>query len=150
MKAIMIATTAVILIAASFVSPMPAAAIEEVKVCPGSGNSGVSGSWFVNFDTGKATIRSEDRKELNEAAKQAKGRYVQVICVIGRADKRGSPAANEALSRKRARAVAEYLVSRGVKSNTLLISARGEAFGENIFGSIVSAEDRRVEVKFIK
>lgn len=136
--------------AVSLSAPTPVAAIEEVNVCPPSNGANDNRKWYVNFATGKAEINNEDRAQLRESAKQAKGAYIQVICIIGTADKRGSPEANKRLSLQRARAVADYLVSQGVKSNTLYISARGEAFGENLFGSIVSAEDRRVEVRFVR
>lgn len=49
------------------------------------------------------------------------------ITVVGRSDPRGSASYNEDLSRRRAGAVVQYLVSRGIDSDRLTIDARGSS-----------------------
>lgn len=78
----------------------------------------------VLFGSGSATLKPEARSELNKIASQLNGKYAQYnIRVEGHTDsdpiKKSKWKTNEALSEARARAVADYLSSRGVSAGRL-------------------------------
>ncbi|MGE4554017.1 MAG: OmpA family protein, partial [Desulfovibrionaceae bacterium] len=66
----------------------------------------------VEFDTGKATVRPEYQPYLDELGKALKSPELadKTIVVAGHTDDVGTPAANQALSERRAAAVKAYLV----------------------------------------
>jgi outer membrane protein OmpA-like peptidoglycan-associated protein len=82
---------------------------------------------YVNFDTGKATIKPDSAKTLDDAAgalKAASGLRVQVG---GHTDNAGTPAGNEKLSAERAQAVMAALVSRGIPASRLTAKGYGQS-----------------------
>ena len=82
----------------------------------------------VHFDSNRATIKQRSFAMLEEvAALLAKRPDIERVSVEGHTDDVGRAASNLALSAKRARAVVEFLVSRGVATERLV--ARG--FGES-------------------
>lgn len=93
-------------------------------------------SLYVNFDTGKATIRPDSAKTLDEAAAGLKAVPAMKIEVGGHTDNVGTPEANLKLSQERAQAVMAALVQRGVPA------ARMTAKG---FGQTVPVADNRTE-----
>jgi OmpA-OmpF porin, OOP family len=64
----------------------------------------------------------------------------------GHSDASGAVAANRALSLKRATAVRDYLVSRGVESSRLQVRAYGSS---RPLGAGEAAANRRVEIKVV-
>ncbi len=71
----------------------------------------------VQFETGKADIKSESHSLLDEVAKVLKENpQVEVISVEGHTDSTGSADFNRKLSQQRAESVAKYLSSKGVKA----------------------------------
>jgi outer membrane protein OmpA-like peptidoglycan-associated protein len=71
----------------------------------------------VQFETGKADIKSESHGLLNEVAQVLKENpQVEVISVEGHTDSTGSPDFNRKLSQQRAESVAKYLSGKGVKA----------------------------------
>lgn len=81
----------------------------------------------IFFDTGKATLKSGARNVLNRVADQLQANADVRVTVEGHTDSVGSEEANEALSRRRAEAVRDYLASRGVAATRIEIVARGES-----------------------
>ena len=81
----------------------------------------------IEFALNKDIIRSQSFAKLDNAAKiiQTLDANDQFL-VIGATDTRGTDAANQTLSQKRANAVVKYLVSKGVSSNMLVAEGRGE------------------------
>jgi OOP family OmpA-OmpF porin len=101
----------------------------------------------VNFDFDKATLKPETMVILNEAAALLDKHERVVVEVAGHTDSIGTETYNQGLSERRAKAVQDYLVSKGVKASRL--SAKG--YGESL--PIASndteagrAENRRVEL----
>ena len=101
----------------------------------------------VHFDFDKATLKPEAKVVLNEAAALLAKHDRVVVQVGGHTDSMGSDEYNQGLSERRANAVQDYLVEKGVKASRL--SARG--FGESM--PVASndteagrAENRRVEL----
>lgn len=104
----------------------------------------------ITFDTDSSSIQPHFRPTLDKVA-DVLDRYNQTyVDVYGHTDSTGSDAYNQALSERRADAVASYLVSRGVESARLEAVGYGEtqpiASNDTIEGR---AQNRRVEIKVV-
>jgi OOP family OmpA-OmpF porin len=77
------------------------------------------------FDFNKSTLRPEGKAKLDELASKAKAIKLEVIIAVGHADRIGSAAYNQKLSEKRAAAVKEYLVSKGIEANRVYTEGKG-------------------------
>jgi len=88
------------------------------------------GCWTIPgafFDYDKADVKAEYRVELNEVA-LILGRNPDVkLRLEGHTDSRGSDAYNKTLSERRAKAVMEYLVARGISADRLTAAGWGES-----------------------
>jgi OOP family OmpA-OmpF porin len=101
----------------------------------------------VHFDFDKATLKPEAKVVLNEAAALLNKHERVVVEVAGHTDSIGSEAYNQGLSERRANAVQDYLVSKGVRASRLTAKGYGEsmpvASNDTDEGR---AENRRVEL----
>lgn len=81
----------------------------------------------VYFPTASAELDTADKAALDSLAACLKGtKTKEQIEITATADPRGTERYNEALSRQRAEAVAQYLQQQGVKESNFQIRARGE------------------------
>ncbi|WP_371432102.1 OmpA family protein [Novosphingobium sp.] len=104
----------------------------------------------VTFDTDSSAIKPTFRDTLDKVAQSLNQYPDSLIDVYGHTDSTGSDAYNQALSERRARAVADYLTSRGVSYSRI----RSQGFGET---QPVASNDteagrsanRRVEIKIV-
>ncbi len=80
----------------------------------------------INFDFDKATIKREFVPVLDEAAQILKDNPQVRVTIEGHTDSIGTDAYNQRLSERRARAVKQYLVSRGVEASRLDTVGKGE------------------------
>ena len=80
----------------------------------------------LSFDPGRADIKPNVRPVLNQFAQSLVQNPASVIQIVGHTDATGSDAANVQLSRERANATRDYLVSRGVTSDRIATDGRGE------------------------
>lgn len=101
----------------------------------------------VSFDFNSASIKPGFYSSLNKIA-EIMNRYPQTqIVIVGHTDSVGSEQYNLQLSLRRANAVADYLVTRGVLKNRFSTEGRGEiepiASNETEAGR---AQNRRVEI----
>ncbi len=78
------------------------------------------------FDFNKATLRAEGKAKLDELVGKAKAIKLEVILVVGHTDRIGGDAYNQKLSEKRAAAVKEYLVAKGIEANRVYTEGKGE------------------------
>jgi outer membrane protein OmpA-like peptidoglycan-associated protein len=102
---------------------------------------------YINFDTGKATIRPDSDRTLDDAAAALKAAPNLKVEVGGHTDNVGTPQANEKLSGERAQAVMAALVKRGVAANRL--TAKGYGQSAPIADNRIEdgrAKNRRVEL----
>ena len=81
----------------------------------------------VNFDTNKATFKSESEGILNNAVTVLSDNASVHVRVEGHTDSRGTDAYNQQLSQKRAEAVAAYLTAGGIAAERLSAVGYGES-----------------------
>src|SRR5574343_2040688 len=78
------------------------------------------------FDFNKAVLRPEGKKKLDELVSKAQAIKLEVILAVGHTVCIGGDAYNQKLSEKRAAAVKEYLVAKGVEANRVYTEGKGE------------------------
>jgi len=105
----------------------PLGTIVDETGCPLKGEKILSLTG-VNFAFDKAVLTADAQGVLEEAVELLKNTDSMIeVRVEGHTDSRGTDAYNMTLSQKRAEAVVAYLVSRGVKSNSLMAVGMGES-----------------------
>ena len=82
----------------------------------------------VLFDTGQATLKPGADLVLGRLATYLSANPHTKIMIEGHTDSRGSDEYNEALSERRAQAVADALATRGIAQDNLRTRGRGKAF----------------------
>jgi OOP family OmpA-OmpF porin len=78
------------------------------------------------FDFDKATLRPEGQARLDQLADEIKTITLEVIIVVGHADRIGSAQYNQKLSDRRAETVKARLVSKGIAANLVHAEGKGE------------------------
>jgi outer membrane protein OmpA-like peptidoglycan-associated protein len=105
----------------------------------------------VHYETGKATIRPESYKVLDEllAAMQRNADYR--IELAGHTDSDGTAEANLQLSKDRAKAVRNYLIQKGIVADRIETAGYGETqpVADNSTEA-GKAQNRRTEVRVIE
>jgi OOP family OmpA-OmpF porin len=81
---------------------------------------------YINFDTGKATIRPESRPIVEQIAALLKQNAGLRLTVEGHTDNVGTPASNKLLSEQRAKAVMDAVVATGVPAARLAAVGWGQ------------------------
>ena len=100
-----------------------------------------------SFDFDKAVLKPAGRTKLDELVAKMQGADIKAIHVIGYTDGIGTDAYNDALSKRRADSVRDYLTSKGVDSG--LIDTEGRGKRDPIASNATKegrAQNRRVEV----
>ncbi len=110
--------------AAPVAAPAPAPA-PAPKPAPAAFGEKITISADALFDFNKATLRPEGRAKLDDVVAKSKGLTLEVIIAVGHADRIGSAAYNQKLSEKRAAAVKDYLVSKGIPANRIYTEGKG-------------------------
>ncbi|MBC8133791.1 MAG: OmpA family protein [Deltaproteobacteria bacterium] len=105
----------------------------------------------INFQTSKSDLNSEDMAVLNQVVvpqvQMARGMYIRVE---GNTDDVGDEEWNRVLSEKRAEAIVEYLVNRGV--NRARLTARGNGSTKPVASNKTAGgrhRNRRSDILFI-
>lgn len=78
------------------------------------------------FDFNKAALRPEGKAKLDKLVDDIKGIKLEVIIAVGHTDRFGSDAYNQKLSEKRAGAVKDYLVGKGILADRVYAEGKGE------------------------
>ena len=81
---------------------------------------------YVNFDTGKATIKPDSAQTLDDAAAALRVAGTLRVEVAGHTDNVGTSEANLRLSQERAQSVMAALVGRGIKADRLTAKGYGQ------------------------
>jgi len=80
----------------------------------------------LDFDSGSAQIRPQDRSEIAKVADFMKRYPTTTALIEGHTDDEGAPEANQKLSQERAQAVVDYLVQNfGIEANRLAAKGYG-------------------------
>lgn len=79
------------------------------------------------FDWDRSDLTAEASSVVTQAANYAKSGRPTRVLVVGHADTSGSAAYNVRLSERRAKAVADALVSAGVDQSKLSVDRKGES-----------------------
>ena len=103
--------------------PPPAPQAEPAPVAPAPKRIVLRG---VNFDYDKSNIKSQFVPILDEAAQTLKDNPDINVSVEGHTDSIGSDGYNQRLSERRAQAVKQYLVSKGITASRLSTAGKGE------------------------
>lgn len=109
-------------VAAAEPAPAPAAA-PAPAVKPSAEKITVAADALFDFD--KAVLRPEGKAKLDELADKSKQLKLEAIIAVGHADRFGKPAYNQKLSERRAVAVKDYLVGKGVAADIVYTEGKG-------------------------
>jgi outer membrane protein OmpA-like peptidoglycan-associated protein/tetratricopeptide (TPR) repeat protein len=120
-----------------------------------------SGEYFtiknIFFDYNSTELNRESQIEIEKLSKLMEKNPSLYIEVVGNADSHGTEAYNKTLSVRRARAVVDYVHSKGIDNNRFVTKGMGKdnfiAINENPDGSDNPEGrrlNRRVEIKIIK
>jgi outer membrane protein OmpA-like peptidoglycan-associated protein len=103
------------------------------------------------FDAGSAAVKATTDATLLEIARTVKTRNRTFVDVLAHTDMSGSPQTNQALSTKRAAAVATYLAAHGV--SRARIASRGLGESAPLYSPESSEADkaanRRIEIRLV-
>jgi OOP family OmpA-OmpF porin len=152
-------------VAAVAPEPAPVAAVEPTPVAepapvaapkcePKSETITVGAEKLFDFD--KSALKSEGKAALDDAAAKIKANpEIKAVIVTGHTDRIGSDAYNQKLSERRAKIVADYLVTQGVDSGIIQSSGKGESSpvveckGTKATKKLISClqPNRRVEIR---
>ncbi|MEX2151573.1 MAG: OmpA family protein [Steroidobacteraceae bacterium] len=103
----------------------------------------------VLFDTNEATLKPGAMLAMDRLARFLEANADTRLIIEGHTDSTGSDSYNQELSQRRARAVADELLSRGIASTRFEAIGRGEAFP--VAGNDTASgrqQNRRVEIVF--
>ena len=129
---------------ASPATPAPAA-----KPAPASVRQAVVIQADALFDFDKSVLRPDGRKSIDDAVAKLSGVDLELVIATGHTDSVGSDAYNQRLSERRAAAVKEYLVSKGIPASKITTIGKGEsqpvATNKTAEGR---QKNRRVDIEF--
>ena len=101
------------------------------------------------FDFDKSVLRPDGRKSIDDAVAKLSGVDLELVIATGHTDNVGSDAYNQRLSERRAAAVKEYLVSKGIPASKITTIGKGEsqpvATNKTAEGR---QKNRRVDIEF--
>ncbi len=104
----------------------------------------------IYFETNKATLKPESFDQLNQVVKFLENNESVRLEISGHTDNIGSLKYNTKLSEERAKAVVDYLISKGIDASRL--ESKGYAFNQPIAPNNTTEgreKNRRVEFKVI-
>ncbi len=140
-------------------NPKPAAAVGAAAAGPKPAGEKITVAADALFDFNKAPLRTEGKAKLDELVGKAKAIKLEVILVVGHTDRIGGDAYNQKLSEKRAAAVKEYLVAKGIEANRVYTEGKGEkqpvtgdkCKGESKSKALIDClqPDRRADIEII-
>jgi OmpA-OmpF porin, OOP family len=130
-------------------APAPAPAPAPAKPAPSSVRQSVVIQADALFDFDKAVVRPDGKRAIDEALSKLNGVDVEMVIATGHTDSIGSDKYNQRLSEKRANAVKEYLVSKGIPASKVTTIGKGEsqpvATNKTAEGR---QKNRRVDIEF--
>ena len=113
------------LIAKEICEPKTAAPAAPAAPKPAAFGEKVTIAADALFDFNKATLRPEGKAKLDDVVSKAGKLNLEVVIAVGHADRIGGAAYNQKLSEKRAAAVKDYLVAKGIPANRVYTEGKG-------------------------
>lgn len=105
----------------------------------------------LHFETNKSVIKPSSYNELDELVRYLELKPDIKIEVAGHTDSDGSESSNMTLSQNRAKAVKDYLISKGITADRIIAKGYGESKPIADNGSEAGkALNRRTEIHIIK
>lgn len=83
-------------------------------------------SFILYFKEGTANLTPESLPEMDKISKELERRPAAEVTVIGHTDRVGKVANNDRLALRRARAVRQILIKRGISADIIDVAGRGE------------------------
>ena len=138
-------------------APAPAPVVVPVPVPQKVVPQKVSFSADTLFAFDKSTLKPEGKSELDGFVKDLNGVNYESIHVTGHTDRIGSPQYNQKLSERRAKEVRDYLTSKDIPANRIVVEGKGETQPVTKLGDCTGPKskkliaclqpDRRVDVE---
>ncbi len=100
------------------------------------------------FDFDKATLRPEGKAKLDDLAAQAQAINLEVILAVGHTDRLGSAVYNQRLSERRAAAVRNYLVSKGIAADRVYTEGKGAM--QSVTGNTCTQKSRKALIECLQ
>ena len=127
----------------------PAAPAPAAKPAPASVKQAIVIQADALFDFDKSVVRPDGKKTIDEAMAKLKGIDLEMVIATGHTDSIGTEAYNQKLSERRAAAVKDYLVSKGMPASKITTIGKGElqpvATNKTAEGR---QKNRRVDIEF--
>ena len=127
----------------------PATPAAPARPAPASVRQAVVIQADALFDFDKSVLRPDGRKSIDDAMAKMGGVDLEMVIATGHTDSIGSDAYNQRLSERRAAAVKDYLVSKGIPASKITTIGKGEsqpvATNKTAEGR---QKNRRVDIEF--
>jgi OOP family OmpA-OmpF porin len=127
----------------------PTAPAPAARPAPSSVKQSVVIQADALFDFDKSVLRPDGKKSIDDALAKLRGVDVEMVIATGHTDSVGSDAYNQKLSERRAAAVKDYLVSKGIPAAKVTTIGKGEsqpvATNKTAEGR---QKNRRVDIEF--
>ena len=104
----------------------PAVAENAFNVDPNAPMQAENAMYLVFFDFDQSTLGPGAQSVLDAVAAEVSKRSLNSLTVVGHADRSGSEAYNQKLAQRRANAVRDALVQRGISASIIKAESRGE------------------------
>jgi len=104
----------------------PAKPAEPAKPAPSSVRQSVVIQADALFDFDKSVLRPDGKKSIDDALAKLGGVDLEMVIATGHTDSVGTDAYNQKLSERRAAAVKDYLVSKGIPASKVTTIGKGE------------------------
>ena len=105
----------------------PAAPAPAARPAPVSVKQAIVIQADALFDFDKSVVRPDGKARIDEALGKLKGVDLEMVIATGHTDSIGTDAYNQKLSERRAAAVKDYLVSKGISSSKITTIGKGES-----------------------
>lgn len=132
------------------VKPAPAPAEPMMPVeAPAAPMKVEEAMYLVFFDFDKSGVAASGESVLDAVGTEVKSRSLNAVNVVGHTDRAGSRTYNNRLALKRANAVREALIKRGVNAGLIKVDGRGE--DQNLVATddnVREPANRRAEITF--
>jgi len=130
--------------------PPPPAAAPKAAMAAAPVSEKVTFAADAYFDFNKAVVKPEAKAKMDDLVSKAQGVNLEVIIAVGHTDSVGTAAYNQKLSVKRADAVKNYLVSKGIEKNRVYTEGKGmtQPVADNKTAE-GRAKNRRVEIEVV-